>query len=47
MKIILIYDLEENDIFYYIPDFDSPEPFFIEPRIEKEEGQDDEEPIVH
>ena len=43
MKIILIYDLENDDIFYYIPDLDSPEPIFIEPHIERKEGQGDEE----
>ncbi len=46
MKLIICVNPETGEIFYYIP---TPEgqTVLIEPKIEKKEGPDEEEPKVH
>ena len=47
MKILIIYDKETNEIWYYIPEH-GEHPVIVQPRIEKENEEDeDDERIVH
>lgn len=49
MKILIIYDEDANELWYYIPE-NGKHPFLIQPRIKKEsEEKDDEddERVIH
>ena len=41
MKVIIIFDEETGEIFYYVPDKECPDAILIEPR---RENPDEEEP---
>ena len=47
MRIILFYDTEDDEVWYYIGDGKDPLPFYIAPRKEKEEKEEDENDKVH
>ena len=46
MKILIIYDEEENELWYYIPE-PGEHPVLVNPRKEKENEEDDDERVVH
>ena len=43
MKIVIYIDSETGEIFYYIPDSDTGEAVFIQPRIKKKEWESEED----
>ena len=40
MKYLIFIDEESGEIFYYVPDKDSPDAVLIEPRRESEEDEE-------
>ena len=40
-------NIETGEIFYYIPSDDDYDAVFIEPRMRREESEDDEKPTIH
>lgn len=43
MRIIIYIDSETGEIFFYTPEEDGKDAFFIEPHIKKKEGESEEE----
>jgi len=48
MKILIIYDEDTNELWYYVPE-PGGSTFLIQPRIKKESEEDDEddERVIH